>query len=119
MIGPCKAPLLLISIVSLLILYVPSSNAVISCATVIQDLTPCVGYLRSGSGKPPPACCSGAKALAAAATATADKQAACSCLQMASRSLNPNPTLAKSLPGKCGINLGFTISPNVDCTKIS
>ncbi|KAL8204417.1 hypothetical protein R6Q57_010040 [Mikania cordata] len=118
MISPSKASLLLlISIVSLLILLVPSSNAIISCGTVIQDLTPCVSYLRSGSGKPPPACCSGAKALVAAASATADKRAACSCLQMASRSLNPNPTLAKSLPGKCGINLGFTISPNVDCTK--
>nr|XP_043612131.1 non-specific lipid-transfer protein-like isoform X2 [Erigeron canadensis] len=87
--------------------------------TVIKNVAPCVSYLRSGSGMPPPACCSGAKALAAAASTTADRQAACKCLKSASQSLNPNPGLAKSLPGKCGINLGFAISTNVDCTKIT
>ncbi|MFS7906288.1 putative plant lipid transfer protein/Par allergen [Helianthus anomalus] len=111
--------LLVITIVSLLMLSVPSSDAAISCSAVIQDVAPCVTYLRSGSGLPPAACCSGAKALAAAAKATDDKQAACACLKSASRSLNPNPGLAKSLPGNCGISLGFTISANVDCTKIT
>ncbi|KAI3683100.1 hypothetical protein L1987_83600 [Smallanthus sonchifolius] len=118
--GSSKVSLLLvITIVSLLMLSLPSSDAVISCSTVIQDIAPCVSYLRSGSGMPPSTCCSGAKALAAAAKATLDKQAACSCLQSASKTLNPNPVLAKSLPGNCGISLGFTISPNVDCSKIT
>ncbi|KAK1413378.1 hypothetical protein QVD17_35150 [Tagetes erecta] len=118
--GSSKASLLLlITILSLIVIFVPSSDAVISCSTVIQDVVPCVGYLKSGSGLPPPACCSGAKALAAATSTTADKQAACSCLKSASRTVNPNPVLAKSLPGNCGIKLGFSISPNVDCTKIT
>ncbi|KAK9048050.1 hypothetical protein SSX86_023036 [Deinandra increscens subsp. villosa] len=109
--------LLVITILSLLILNIPPSGAAITCSTVIKDVAPCVSYLRSGSGMPPSACCTGAKALAAAASATADKQTACGCLKSASKSLNPNPGLAKSLPGNCGINLGFTISPTVDCTK--
>ncbi|KAI7729962.1 hypothetical protein M8C21_019819 [Ambrosia artemisiifolia] len=109
--------MLVITIVSLLMLSVPSSNAAISCSTVIQDVRPCVSYLTSGNGMPPAACCSGAKALAAAVTSTADKRAACGCLQSAARSLNPKPALAQSLPGNCGISLGFTISANVDCTK--
>ncbi|KAI3511161.1 hypothetical protein L1887_18305 [Cichorium endivia] len=113
------APLIAVTIVSLFLLFIPSSDGVLTCSTVIQDVAPCVSYLRSGSGMPPPACCSGAKALAAAASTTADRQAACKCLKSASQSLNPNPVLAKSLPGNCGISLGFTISPSVDCTKIS
>ncbi|CAH1440922.1 unnamed protein product [Lactuca virosa] len=113
------APLITVMIGSLFLLFVSSSDAVLTCSTVIQDVAPCVSYLRSGSGMPPPACCSGAKALAAAASTTADRQAACKCLKSASQSLNPNPGLAKSLPGNCGISLGFTISPTVDCTKIT
>ncbi|XP_071721326.1 non-specific lipid-transfer protein 8-like [Rutidosis leptorrhynchoides] len=113
------ATLLVIATISLLVVFVPSSNAAITCGTVIQDVAPCVSYLRSGGGMPPPGCCSGAKALAAAASTTADRQAACQCLKSASQRLNPNPSLAQSLPGKCGINLGFTISSSVDCTKIT
>ncbi|KVI00610.1 Bifunctional inhibitor/plant lipid transfer protein/seed storage helical domain-containing protein [Cynara cardunculus var. scolymus] len=111
------APLFVVAIVSLLLLFVSSTDAVLSCSTVIKDVKPCVSYLVNGSGMPPPACCSGAKALAAAASTTVDKQAACSCLKTASQSLNPNPGLAKSLPANCGFNLGFTISSSVDCTK--
>ncbi|XP_022012806.1 uncharacterized protein LOC110912427 isoform X1 [Helianthus annuus] len=46
-----------------------------------------------------------------------DKLAGCNCLKSALRSLNPNPALAKTLPGNCGISLGFTMSANIDCTK--
>ncbi|XP_071691052.1 non-specific lipid-transfer protein 1-like [Rutidosis leptorrhynchoides] len=113
------ASLLVTIIVSLLLLFVPNSNAAITCATVIKDVGPCVNYLKNGSGAPPPGCCSGAKALAATASTTADRRAACACLKSASQRLNPNPELAQSLPGKCGINLGFTISSSVDCTKIT
>ncbi|XP_076893467.1 non-specific lipid-transfer protein 8-like [Bidens hawaiensis] len=116
--GSSKVSLLLVvTIFSLAMLSVPSSDAAITCSTVIKDLQPCVNYLKSGSGMPPPACCSGAKALVAATTATDDKRAACTCLQKVSGSINPNPALAKSLPGNCGISLGFTISTSVDCTK--
>ncbi|KAI3697336.1 hypothetical protein L6452_30285 [Arctium lappa] len=110
------APLFVVAIVSLLLLFVPSTDAVLSCNTVIQDVRPCVSYLMNGSGMPPSACCSGAKALATAASTTTDRQAACSCLKSASQSLNLNLQLATSLPANCGINLGFTISPSVDCT---
>ncbi|KAL4561521.1 hypothetical protein LXL04_033688 [Taraxacum kok-saghyz] len=108
-----------VTILSLILFFMSSSDAVLTCNTVMKDVVPCVSYLRSGSGMPPPACCSGAKALAAAASTTADRQAACNCLKSASQSINPNLGLAKSLPGNCGISLGFTISPSVDCTKIT
>ncbi|KAK9283234.1 hypothetical protein L1049_011470 [Liquidambar formosana] len=103
----------------ILVLLAPASEAVIACSDVIKDLRPCVNYLKSGSGMPPAACCTGASTLASAASSTADKRAACNCIKSASKNINPNSQLAKDLPGNCGINLPFTISPNVDCSKIS
>ncbi|KAJ9558457.1 hypothetical protein OSB04_013071 [Centaurea solstitialis] len=110
------ASLFLVAIASLLVFCVPSTDAVMSCSTVIQDLMPCVSYLQNGSGMPPPACCEGAKALMAAASTTADRQAACSCLESASANVGLNLGLAATLPDNCGIDLGFTISRNVDCS---
>ncbi|KAL9371742.1 hypothetical protein Peur_036882 [Populus x canadensis] len=101
------------------LLLAPTSDAAISCSDVIKDLRPCVNYLSSGTGKPPSACCAGASALQSAASSTADKKAACECIKSASKSLNPNPQLAQALPANCGINLPYTISPSVDCSKIS
>ncbi|KAG5238154.1 hypothetical protein OIU76_014671 [Salix suchowensis] len=101
------------------LLLAPTSDAAISCSDVIKDLRPCVRYLVNGTGKPPSACCAGALALQSAASSTADKKAACECIKSASKTINPNPQLALALPANCGINLPFTISPNVDCSKIS
>ncbi|KAG6760801.1 hypothetical protein POTOM_033982 [Populus tomentosa] len=97
----------------------PTSDAAISCSDVTKDLRPCVKYLTSGTGKPPSACCAGASALQSAASSSADRKAACECIKSASKSIKPNPQLAQALPANCGINLPYTISPSVDCSKIS
>ncbi|XP_054816544.1 non-specific lipid-transfer protein 8-like [Prosopis cineraria] len=96
-----------------------SSEAAISCSDVVKDLRPCVSYLSSGSGKPPPACCSGAKALASAASTTADRKTACNCIKSSAKSLTIKSQLAQALPSNCGISLPFTISADTDCSKIS
>ena len=101
----------------LLLLLAPTSKAAISCSTVLKDLRPCVNYLSKGSGKPPASCCAGASALASAAATSADRKAACACIKSAAGQINPNPQLAQSLPGNCGISLPYTVSPNVDCSK--
>ncbi|KAJ9558456.1 hypothetical protein OSB04_013070 [Centaurea solstitialis] len=110
------ASLVLVAIASLLVFRVPSTDAAIPCNKVITFLTPCASYLQSGDGMPPSACCEGAKALMASASTTADRQAACSCLKSASEDIDLNLGLAASIPVNCGIDLGFTISPNVDCS---
>ncbi|XP_042515831.1 non-specific lipid-transfer protein 1-like [Macadamia integrifolia] len=102
----------------LLLLLVPTSEAVIACSDVVKDLTPCLNYIVSGSGKPSVSCCSGASKLAAAASTTADKRAACNCIQSTAKQININAAAAKALPGSCGISLPFTVSPNTDCSKI-
>ncbi|XP_047179187.1 non-specific lipid-transfer protein 8-like [Vigna umbellata] len=102
----------------LLILVVSTSEAAISCSDVIKDLRPCVSYLVSGSGLPPAACCSGAKALASAASTTEDKKTACNCIKSTAKSISINSQLAQALPGNCGITLPVSISPNADCSKV-
>ncbi|KAK2988078.1 hypothetical protein RJ640_002019 [Escallonia rubra] len=104
------------ALLMLLLLLAPTSDA-ITCSDVINDLRPCITYLKSGSGMPPAPCCAGASAVASAASTTADKRVACNCIKSASQSLNINTALAKALPGNCNIHLSFTISPNVDCSK--
>ncbi|KAI6692132.1 hypothetical protein NL676_019842 [Syzygium grande] len=97
---------------------VPVSQSVISCSDVLKDLRPCVSYLKSGSGMPPPACCAGVSALANAATSSADKKAACACIKNAAQKMNPNQQLAQALPANCKITLPVAVSPNVDCSKV-
>ncbi|CAN1229985.1 Non-specific lipid-transfer protein [Linum grandiflorum] len=67
-----------------------------------------------------PGCCGGVKSLNAAATTTPDRQAACRCLKSTSASIpasSINYGLAAGLPGRCGVNVGFPISPSVDCNS--
>ncbi|KAJ7982130.1 Non-specific lipid-transfer protein [Quillaja saponaria] len=109
----------ILAAVMLLFLLASPSEAVITCSDVITDLRPCISYLVNGSGKPPPACCSGVSALASAASTSADRKTACECIKSASQKVNVNFQLAQALPGNCGIKLPFTVSPNVDCSKIS
>ncbi|XP_061353958.1 non-specific lipid-transfer protein 8 [Gastrolobium bilobum] len=101
-----------------LIVLASTSEAAISCSDVIKDLKPCVSYLVSGSGQPPAACCSGAKALASAASTSEDKKAACNCIKSTAKSIKMNTQLAQALPGNCGITLSINISPNADCSKV-
>ncbi|PSS10049.1 Non-specific lipid-transfer protein like [Actinidia chinensis var. chinensis] len=99
----------------LLLALLLSPASAITCSDVIRDMSPCVSYLKSGSGMPPAPCRTGAQAIASAATTT-DKQTACNCIKSASKQMNVNPSLVKALPGNCRISLGFTLDPNIDCS---
>ena len=94
-----------------------NSEAAIQCSDVIKDLTPCISYLRSGSGSPSTACCNGVSTLASAASTTADKRAACGCIKSAVPRIKPSTSAAQALPGSCGISLPFTVSTSLDCSK--
>ncbi|CAN1166200.1 Non-specific lipid-transfer protein, partial [Linum perenne] len=51
---------------------------------------------------------------------TADRQAACRCLKTFAAAVSGiNYGLAGGLPGKCGVNIGFPISPSVNCNTSS
>lgn len=100
-----------------LLVFTPVADGVLSCGQVVSSLTPCVSYLRSG-GAVPDACCSGVRSLKIAAKTTPDRQAACRCLKQAAAAISgTRNTFAKGLPGKCGVNIPYSISPSVDCSK--
>ncbi|KAI3788603.1 hypothetical protein L2E82_01374 [Cichorium intybus] len=102
-----------------LILCVMVANAVegaVTCQTVLRDLTPCAYYFTRG-GPVSTSCCSGVNSLYQAASTTADRQTACKCMEQAAGVL-PSLDLnaASSLPGKCGVNIPYKISPDTDCS---
>ncbi|KAL3537251.1 hypothetical protein ACH5RR_000617 [Cinchona calisaya] len=111
-----QAILFIMAAILVLLFTAPTSDAEITCNDVVKKIGPCIEYLRTGSGMPPPPCCDGVKELAASATNTQDKQATCTCLKNQSKNLNIKAELAQALPGNCGISLSYPISPNVDCT---
>ncbi|KAL5712061.1 hypothetical protein ACHQM5_014268 [Ranunculus cassubicifolius] len=92
--------------------------AITSCGQVVGGLSSCLPYLRSAGGPLPPACCAGVKSLNSAAKTTADRQTACNCLKRVGSSGGINLSLASGLPGKCGVNVGYPINVNVDCSKV-
>ncbi|MGD7201736.1 non-specific lipid-transfer protein [Ralstonia pseudosolanacearum] len=92
----------------------PHAEAAISCGQVYSSVSSCYGYLRGGPLAP--ACCSGVKSLNSKARTTPDRQAVCACLKNLAKGVNLS--LAAGLPGKCGVNVGYPISPSVDCSKV-
>ncbi|CAH8383631.1 unnamed protein product [Eruca vesicaria subsp. sativa] len=94
---------------------VASVDAAISCGTVASSLAPCAGYLSKGGAVPAP-CCAGVKNLNGMAQTTPDRQQACRCLKAAAKSINPS--LASSLPGKCGAKIPYPISMSTNCDTV-
>ncbi|KAL5714737.1 lipid-transfer protein [Ranunculus cassubicifolius] len=96
-----------------MVVVAPHAEA-ITCGQIAGGLAPCGTYLRSG-GAVPAACCAGIKSVKSAAKTPLDRQTACTCLKRLGSSVNHG--LAASLPGKCGVSIGYPISPSVDCSK--
>jgi hypothetical protein len=82
-----------------------TAHAAVSASDVVKDLKPCVNYLANGSGKPPAACCAGAKALTAELTTTADQKAALNVLRRLDKSGFVDKQAFGALPGNCGISV--------------
>nr|KYP49056.1 Non-specific lipid-transfer protein 3 [Cajanus cajan] len=92
----------------------PAKVEGVSCAQVIQNLTPCLNYLMQG-GSPTQNCCSGVKSILGAAGTTADKQTVCNCLKDAANRFPINDNNAQALPGLCGVSVPYKISRSTNC----
>ncbi|KAL3622715.1 hypothetical protein CASFOL_032055 [Castilleja foliolosa] len=95
---------------------VPAAEAAIGCGTVVSYLGPCIPYV-TGQG-PLGSCCGGVKGLYSAASTTPDKQSVCNCLKSLASSYNVDLGKAAGLPGQCGVNVPYKISPSTDCAKV-
>ncbi|XP_062230100.1 non-specific lipid-transfer protein 1-like [Phragmites australis] len=92
-------------------------QADIRCTDVLNDLSPCRGFLQGDVDHPSAACCHGVTTLYAAADTMAERQATCECLKAAYGQVNADLSAAQELPGDCGLSLSYTISPDIDCSK--
>ncbi|XP_030455958.1 non-specific lipid-transfer protein 1-like [Syzygium oleosum] len=119
--GLLKAAALAVAVVCMVVANAPpAASQASSCNQVINTLMPCVSYVLNG-GTVPPACCSGIRSLYSAAKTTADRQGVCSCLKSAINGISYNAYnagLAAGLPGKCGVNIPYKISPSTDCKSV-
>lgn len=93
----------------------PHAEGVIQCNDVYGKLSPCINFA-IGSGPLTGECCNGVKTLYSAAKTTPDRQGICKCLkQVSGGGPSVNTGNIQSIPGKCGVNLPYKISPNMDC----
>ncbi|KAI3488357.1 hypothetical protein L1887_47648 [Cichorium endivia] len=104
-------------VVACMVVSAPFTEGALTCGQVVTKMLPCLAYLRTGGAVPPP-CCSGLKSLNAATQAIPDRKTACGCLKKAYPAYpGINPSNAVGLPGRCGVNLPFKFSPDIDCSK--
>ena len=95
----------------------PHAEAAITCGIVSKSLAPCVGFLEGGS-VPSSGCCNGVKTLTSLASTPTDRRTACGCLKSDAASFKSlNFKKAAQLPSKCGVTIGYAISPSIDCSK--
>lgn len=119
--GVVKAVCMVVCMVLCTVACAPSkARAQVTCNQVENYLTPCISYVANG-GSVPANCCNGIRTLYGLAQTTPDRQSVCNCLKQAVAQLPPysgfNVGLAAGLPGKCGVNLPYKISPSTDCKR--
>ncbi|KAH7557595.1 hypothetical protein JRO89_XS11G0187400 [Xanthoceras sorbifolium] len=98
-----------------------TTEEAIDCATVTALVTSCSTFITYGSPDPIPGspCCDAMISLDLIANSTDNRQSVCKCMMSLITTYNPNATAIATLPGFCGVPLGFTIDPNTECNDIS
>lgn len=87
-----------------------------SCLVVVNDLTPCLDYLKGK--EPTKQCCAGLKDLKAMMKTKDDRVAVCKCTKDVLKSFTYDPKIIPALPKKCGVDLVLPpIDKKYDCTK--
>nr|AAK01293.1 lipid transfer protein [Avicennia marina] len=114
--GMNKSMCIIVVVAVLAAWVVPHGEAAISCGTVASKLAPCIPYVTNRG--PLGGCCGGVKSLYGLARTTPDRQSVCGCLKSLASSYNVNLGKAAGLPGQCGVNIPYKISPSTDCSKV-
>ncbi|KAK3165814.1 hypothetical protein QOZ80_1AG0038140 [Eleusine coracana subsp. coracana] len=96
-------------------------HAAMSCNTVYSTLMPCLPFVQMGGNRPTDSCCGGIRSLLSQAGTTPDRRTICGCLKsVASQAAGSNYiSRAAALPSKCGVNLPYKISGDVNCNTIN
>ncbi|XP_057950562.1 putative non-specific lipid-transfer protein 14 [Malania oleifera] len=91
------------------------------CPTVTALLSACSTFISYGLPEPLPgsACCDAVTAMNAIGEDSSDnRRSICRCLLGLVITYDPNATAIATLPGFCGVSLGFNINPNTDCSIV-
>jgi len=101
-----------------MVLSIPLANAVITCPDMDITLMACLSYVAYPTPSPPQPCCAAVLDVTAQAITREDRQAVCSCLKGLMSGI-PGLDLISlaALPSVCSANIGYTISPDMDCSK--
>ncbi|KAF5772375.1 putative plant lipid transfer protein/Par allergen [Helianthus annuus] len=93
------------------------TSASVDCVTVTTLISTCSAFVTYGSPDPYPGspCCDAVSSLNNLGDSEENKRALCMCMMGVITTYNPNATAIATLPGFCGVSLGFTIDPNTDC----
>lgn len=114
--GINKTILVLINVLVFLTWAAAASDS-IDCTIVTSLLSACSNFISHGSPDPIPGspCCDAVVSLNHLADSKDNQRSVCRCLMGLISTYNPNATAIATLPGFCGIFLGFTIAPDTDC----
>ncbi|XP_020199897.2 non-specific lipid-transfer protein [Aegilops tauschii subsp. strangulata] len=114
-----RAQVMLMAVALVLMLAaVPRAAVAIDCGHVDSLVRPCLSYVQGGPS-PSGQCCGGVQSLHNQAQSKSDRQAACNCLKGIARGIhNLNEDNARSLAPKCGVNLPYHISLDIDCNSV-
>ncbi|XP_042503634.1 non-specific lipid-transfer protein 1-like isoform X3 [Macadamia integrifolia] len=105
-------------VLACMVVAAPDAVDALTCGQVVSKLAPCLTYLRRG-GSVPVTCCIAVRSLNAAAKTTPERRTTCGCLKNAYKSVRGiNVAIVGGLPGKCGVNPPYKISPSIDCSKV-
>ncbi|KAL8217910.1 hypothetical protein R6Q57_021283 [Mikania cordata] len=93
------------------------TSASVDCVTVTTLISTCSAFVTYGSPDPYPGspCCDAVSSLNNLSDSEENKRSLCTCMMGVITTYNPNATAIATLPGFCGVSLGFTIDPNTDC----
>ncbi|CAI0546938.1 unnamed protein product [Linum tenue] len=95
-----------------------AAGGALDCTTVTGLISACSAFITYGSPDPLPGspCCEAMTTLGTVAeTGGSSGGGVCRCLLGLIATYNPNATAIATLPGFCGIDMGFIIDPNTDC----
>ncbi|XVF12449.1 hypothetical protein REPUB_Repub08aG0119400 [Reevesia pubescens] len=103
--------------VLMLLSWAISIAASVDCTTVTGLISACSSFITYGSPDPYPAspCCDAMTNLSLIADSSDNRRSVCGCFMGLVTTYNPHSTAIATLPGFCGVVLGFTIDPNTDC----
>lgn len=112
----------LIAIVDVLLIIVSCATwtieaTTVDCPTVTQMLNTCSVFISYGSPDPLPdsPCCNAVLGLSNISDSGENRQSICKCIMGLIAAYSPDATSIATLPGFCGVSLGFTIDPNTNC----